>query len=104
MPYKNKEIEADYRKRRYLRLKNCPEEKKRLVIKDWKRRGIKDEDLNLVYDYFITQTHCWICDVKYDKKNLRCLDHCHETGDIRYIICYKCNFNKLRNYKKKNIL
>ena len=98
MPYKNKENEADYRKRRYQRLKNCPEEKKRLVIKDWKRRDIEDEDLSSVYDYFITQTHCWICDVKYDKKNLRHLDHDHESGEIRYIICYKCNMNILRKY------
>ena len=98
MPYKTKEKEADYRKRRWKRLKNCPEEKKRLVIKDWKRRDIEDEDLSSVYDYFITQTHCWICDVKYDKKNLRHLDHDHESGEIRYIICYKCNMNILRKY------
>lgn len=98
MPYKlyyqkNKEI-LNKKNSIYQKTKG----KKSHTLSSWKYLGIKDEDLSLVYDYFITQTHCWICGVKYRKSKERCLDHCHETGEIRYICCSNCNLNVLRKY------
>jgi hypothetical protein len=65
-------------------------------IYNWKRQGIIDEDLSAVYDYYIEQTHCMICLKEYKNNKDRCLDHDHETGEIRYICCNKCNRHLLR--------
>ena len=75
--------------------KDNPElSKKTNMIAHWKFIGIIDTDLSTVYDYFITQTHCWICDMKYNKSYFRCLDHDHDEkvyNNIRYICCNDCN-------------
>jgi len=76
--------------------------KKNLAISKWRWRGIIDPDFKSVYDYFITQTNCWICDKEYNKVNkmdLRCLDHDHDLTDepnIRYICCGYCNLHLLK--------
>jgi len=108
MPYKNKDEKKAYdalyyqKNKELLNKKNSiyqkTKGKKSHTLASWKYLGIKDEDLSSVYDYFITQTHCWICGVKYRNLKERHLDHDHESGEIRYIICYKCNMNILRKY------
>jgi hypothetical protein len=60
-------------------------------ISIWKNAGIIDEDLSAVYDYLIEQTHCMICPKKYNNLSDKCLDHDHQTGEIRYICCRNCN-------------
>ncbi len=71
-------------------------EKKRCRIKGWKEYGIIDDDLSAVYDYYIKETHCWICGKEYTKSINRHLDHDHETGELRYICCRTCNTRLLR--------
>ena len=70
------------------------------IISHWKSRGVIDEDLSAVYDYYIEQTHCIICSKQYKDSFDRCLDHDHKTGEIRYICCRHCNSTLLR---EKNI-
>ena len=68
------------------------------IISLWKVRGVIDEDFDALYEYFITQTNCWICDKVYNKDikmDRRCLDHNHDTGEVRYICCNYCNFKIL---------
>ena len=68
--------------------------KKNRRINEWKYRGIIDADLGAVYDYYIKQTHCMVCNKKYKTNKDRHLDHDHEITDddnIRYICCHKCN-------------
>tara|TARA_R110000850_G_C9576565_1_gene425621 strand:+ start:42 stop:464 length:423 start_codon:yes stop_codon:yes gene_type:complete len=70
---------------------------KQLTINRWKKYGIIDDDYDGLYDYFITQTNCWICDKVYNKDikyDIRCLDHDHDITDdsnVRYICCSYCN-------------
>jgi len=66
-------------------------------VKMWKKYGIVDPCLNDLYDYLVTQTHCWICLKKYKNSQERQLDHDHETGEPRYICCRACNSGLLRN-------
>ena len=85
---KAKEYNKEYRQ--------TPKGKKGKIISDWKQYGIIDEDLDAVYDYYIKQTECMICLKEYKNTRDRCLDHNHESGEIRYICCRNCNSNFLR--------
>jgi hypothetical protein len=103
----NKKQKAEDNKQYYLdnkeKLKqyhiNNPKVK---IISQWKRLGIIDDDWDGLYDYFIKETNCWICDKVYNKHNkmdLRCLDHDHDITDdnnIRYICCGYCNINIIK--------
>ena len=78
---------------------NDPEFKKKVIIRIWKSRGIIDEDFNSLYEMFIEQTNCWICDKEFEPKGDRCLDHDHSIDDgpnVRYVCCRSCNMHFLR--------
>jgi hypothetical protein len=63
------------------------------------RGKIKQYGLTLErYNTLVSQTgdNCPICGVQFDwvnrhKANRPCIDHCHKTGEVRGIICGKCN-------------
>tara|TARA_R110002012_G_scaffold251208_4_gene429142 strand:+ start:1235 stop:1612 length:378 start_codon:yes stop_codon:yes gene_type:complete len=63
------------------------------TIQHWRVRGMIDTDWDLVYEMFIAQTNCWICDRLFDDKYPRNLDHNHETGELRYVVCNPCNIH-----------
>ena len=105
----NKEKIKELNKKRYEGVKNSEEykknkiqyqkdyrikERKKYVISNWINKGIVDNDWDSVYEEYIKQTHCWICNREYDFiKIRRCLDHDHDTGEIRYIVCNPCNIH-----------
>ena len=63
------------------------------LIQHWRCRGMIDTDWDLVYEMFIAQTNCWICDRLFDDKYRRNLDHDHDTGELRYVVCNPCNIH-----------
>ena len=67
---------------------------KKNKIREWKGKGMIDTDWDLVYEMFMAQTNCWICD-KLFKGSDKCLDHDHETGELRYVVCRYCNSFKI---------
>ena len=69
---------------------------KTFTLRRWQKNGIEDEDFDLLYDVFIKETNCWICNKEFNKikgYDFKCLDHNHATGEARYICCGYCNLH-----------
>ena len=75
-----------------------PEEWHRLyTISDWKRRKVKSDDYDALYDHYNSVTHCADCGKEFQGKYgdglgaYRCLDHDHITHAFRAVVCTACN-------------
>lgn len=84
------EYKKEYNKKR----QKTPKEKKRFTIKNWKQRGLKLHGYTYdeVYEYYLETNNCEVCN-----KDLtiggqqKSMDHCHESGCFRWILCSSCN-------------
>tara|TARA_R110001592_G_scaffold311583_1_gene586496 strand:+ start:1108 stop:1599 length:492 start_codon:yes stop_codon:yes gene_type:complete len=90
---KNKEHLKNIRKK--YRIKNH----KNKTISQWTKRGVISDDFELLYEKYISTTNCEECDCEFGEfhcplANWKCLDHCHETGEFRNILCNRCNLNR----------
>ena len=67
-------------------------------ISKWKSRGVVSDDWNALYEYYINCKNCEECDCELVEgmygNNRKCLDHDHETGLFRNVLCHKCNINR----------
>jgi len=70
--YRNKRIEAN---------PNYTKEK------HWKSRGVSPEQYKEMWEN--QDGKCAICRQESDKK--LCIDHNHETDEVRALLCYRCN-------------
>jgi len=63
---------------------------------NWKRDGMKidPDDFEYIYNEYITATNCDLCNIQFKNSKDRQLDHDHKTGEVRNIVCQKCNLNK----------
>lgn len=73
--------------------KNNPECLKYHTIYDWKRRGVISDNFDKLYNYYLSIHECENCGIELNsgtgtKKHL---DHCHNTGLFRNILCQTCN-------------
>ena len=62
-------------------------------ISNWKRYGMKCEDWESLYEIYIYTWNCEYCGNPFKNTQDRNLDHNHETGEIRGVLCRECNFN-----------
>jgi len=90
----NKEQIAEQKKEYY----QTPAGKKAEKMKLWRRRGVINVN-NEMYNNYIATTHCECCLKEFSSSFNRCLDHDHETGEYRWVICRACN--TLDNWKNK---
>tara|TARA_R110002126_G_C10154959_1_gene472144 strand:- start:44 stop:421 length:378 start_codon:yes stop_codon:yes gene_type:complete len=62
-------------------------------IGHWKFRGVISDDYDKLYEYYLSVEECENCGIELNlcNKSLKCLDHCHETGQFRNILCHSCN-------------
>jgi len=83
-------------------LKNKDKRRKR----EWRYHGLIDSDndnYNRIHDLWLNQKYCNACDIELTRtgktiNTQACMDHDHETGLFRHIICQKCNSQD--NWKK----
>jgi len=72
--------------------------KMRMKISKWKRQGLVCDtywDYVTIYYHWLVSTHCEKCPKEFDntKHNDKNMDHCHNTGLYRNILCHACNKN-----------
>ena len=77
----------------YRQNENCIKQKR---ISNWKTSGVVCDDYDNLYEIYINTTNCEKCDIilTYDKlttNTTKCLDHNHQTGLFRYVLCNRCN-------------
>lgn len=69
--------------------------KKSARISNWKKMGLKSDDYDMVYNDWKSTTHCEECGVELIEgnkgENKKVLDHDHNTGLFRNVICHRCN-------------
>ena len=73
---------------------------KNRTISNWKRIGVIYDDYDKLFEEYNKETHCWICNKEFDKRNNRHLDHDHATGEPRYICCRGCNTKVIADWDK----
>ena len=69
---------------------NSPAGIKSKMMSGWRRRGVINVN-DEMYNNYIATTHCECCLKEFSSSRDRCLDHDHETGEFRWIICQSCN-------------
>ena len=63
------------------------------TISNWKSRGLIYDDYDELYEIYIKTMKCQYCNKEFNNNTDRCLDHDHNTGLFRKIVCRACNVN-----------
>ena len=70
-------------------------------IRDWRRRGVFDhfnDNFETLYKIYQSTKFCENCNVELniegDDRTRKCLDHCHQSGYFRNILCHCCNVRR----------
>ena len=76
--------------------KNHKAKKKNKWITQYEMK-IDEDDFDYVYNEYIHTTNCDLCKKLFTKSNDRHLDHNHKTGEVRNIVCNRCNNHRQDN-------
>ena len=108
---KNKEKHLEYTRRYRQENKERIREKRRGCPKEaeYRRNGLARRYATMhnitveQAEALLQTTHCQICGVELTvgrNATARCIDHSHETGEVRGVICSSCN--KMLGFAKDN--
>jgi len=61
------------------------------TIYEWKKQGLIYDDYNELYEVYIKTMQCQHCNREFKNNSDRCMDHVHDTGKFRKIVCRLCN-------------
>ena len=72
------------------------------IFKDWKYQGLIG-DYEEIYERYINTTNCELCNAILEGKggNKKCMEHNHQNGQFRNIVCHSCNIKKSDRKKSK---
>ena len=72
--------------------------RKIVTLSSWRKRNVVCDDWDALYETYLTTTHCELCRVELTTgkrcKTTRCIDHDHETGLFRNVLCHACNIRR----------
>ena len=70
-----------------------PAGKKTQTKCQWRIRGLNMENFEYIYQRYLDTDICDNCEIELDQctRSTKCMDHSHETGDFRNILCNCCN-------------
>ena len=89
-PERVKELASNGYMRRVIREEQFPEEKRRRRNKIYKSRyGISLEEYEAIEKD--QNMACAICKARCARYEFLSVDHCHETGKVRGLLCHSCN-------------
>ena len=93
----NKEEIAEYQKK----YNQTPQGIETKLKSTWRSRGVKG-DLDEIYMLYVNTTHCEYCSIEFGEigdgeGSWKCLDHCHQTGEFRGVLCNNCNVTDMLN-------
>jgi len=74
------------------------EYKKSNRMRNWRNIGVKDVNDEL-YNYYMNCDKCEVCSNGFKNSKDKHLDHNHDTGKFRYVLCGACNIQD--NWKNK---
>ena len=99
MPFKDPEKRKQYHKKYYKEYNQSDKGIKLFRISNWKKSGLICDNFEALYEHYLKTAYCDACKVEltYDKittPTRKCLDHCHETGLFRNILCHSCNVKR----------
>ena len=98
-PDQRKKQSERRREKRIKLIQNLPDKyeyesdnKKKSKMKwTWtKKKGLRLVDFERTWDRYINTTHCELCNISL-KKVRKNMDHDHNSGYMRFIVCHRCN-------------
>lgn len=91
---KLKEYHKEYQEKNREKFKSYRQTeifKKSHTIGNWKYFGLIHDDYDALYDKYINTKSCEVCNKVFENNFERCMDHDHDTGEFRKILCRSCN-------------
>jgi len=72
--------------------------KKSNITSKWRQRGLITEDIDKLYEYYLSIVECENCGIELnqegDYNTRKCMDHSHTTGEFRNVLCNLCNITR----------
>ena len=72
-------------------MNELPKYHKKKMIYSWKQSGLIYDNIDTLYQHYIETLNCEWCGKVFESTRDRCLDHDHQTGAFRLVVCQKCN-------------